>query len=201
MEYNVAIKEMVEQVKAAEEEFKKATEQIEQCKTAQKHMQELVLKVSHMGLIPINDYGFMPGKIKHTNELLVHLGDDYFVETSAHHAVSILDRRIEMLKEKKAKLQEQSVELKLKLNSVMTEQKENEEIDIIEPLDEDNNSSVNNGITEHKEIKSKEAQDKGAVEESKAVPFIPIVMEHTEKKEETQKRPKKMSKFMQQFRK
>jgi unconventional prefoldin RPB5 interactor 1 len=38
---------------------------------------------------------FMPGKIVHTNEVLVLLGDNWFVERSAKQATEIVERRLE----------------------------------------------------------------------------------------------------------
>jgi unconventional prefoldin RPB5 interactor 1 len=38
---------------------------------------------------------FMPGQLVHTNEILVLLGDNWFVERSAKQASEIVDRRIE----------------------------------------------------------------------------------------------------------
>jgi prefoldin subunit 5 len=37
----------------------------------------------------------MPGKIVHTNEVLVMLGDNWFVDRSAVQAAEIVDRRME----------------------------------------------------------------------------------------------------------
>jgi prefoldin subunit 5 len=36
----------------------------------------------------------MPGKLVHTNEILVLLGDDWFVEKSAKQACEVIDRRM-----------------------------------------------------------------------------------------------------------
>lgn len=36
----------------------------------------------------------MPGQLVHTNEILVLLGDDWFVERSANQSADIVDRRI-----------------------------------------------------------------------------------------------------------
>lgn len=36
----------------------------------------------------------MPGKLIHTNEILVLLGDNWFVEKSSKQAVELIDRRI-----------------------------------------------------------------------------------------------------------
>jgi len=37
----------------------------------------------------------MPGKLIHTNEVLVMLGDNWFVDRSAVQAAAIVDRRME----------------------------------------------------------------------------------------------------------
>ena len=37
---------------------------------------------------------FMPGQLVHTNEILVLLGDNWFVERSAKQAAHIVDRRM-----------------------------------------------------------------------------------------------------------
>jgi unconventional prefoldin RPB5 interactor 1 len=36
----------------------------------------------------------MPGKLIHTNEILVLLGDNWFVEKSAKQSVELIDRRL-----------------------------------------------------------------------------------------------------------
>lgn len=43
--------------------------------------------------IPVGKLAFMPGKLVHTNEILVLLGDQYFAERSVKQALGILDRR------------------------------------------------------------------------------------------------------------
>lgn len=35
-------------------------------------------------LIPLSSVGFIRGKLKHTNEVYVHLGANYFVQRTAH---------------------------------------------------------------------------------------------------------------------
>ena len=44
---------------------------------------------------PIGKKAFLPAKLEHTNELLVLLGDNYFVERSAKQTLAIIDRRLE----------------------------------------------------------------------------------------------------------
>ena len=44
--------------------------------------------------VQLGPLAFMPGKIVHTNEILVLLGDNWFVERSAKQATEIIGRRI-----------------------------------------------------------------------------------------------------------
>lgn len=44
--------------------------------------------------MPFGKLAFMPGQIVHTNEILVLLGDNWFVERSAKQAAEIAERRI-----------------------------------------------------------------------------------------------------------
>lgn len=39
----------------------------------------------------------MPGQLVHTNEVMVLLGDNWFVERSAKQASSLIDRRIQSM--------------------------------------------------------------------------------------------------------
>ncbi len=44
-------------------------------------------------MMPLSDVGFLQGKLKHTNEVLVFLGDSYFVERTAHECQGMIARR------------------------------------------------------------------------------------------------------------
>ncbi|XP_071480119.1 uncharacterized protein [Diadema antillarum] len=50
-------------------------------------------KVSHPIMVPFGKLAFMPGKLVHTNEILVLLGDNWFAERSAKQACDVIDRR------------------------------------------------------------------------------------------------------------
>jgi len=45
-------------------------------------------KVTHQVVIPFTTKAFMPGRLVHTNEIMVLLGDNWFVERSAKQARS-----------------------------------------------------------------------------------------------------------------
>lgn len=49
--------------------------------------------VSHEVMVPLNSLAFMPGRLVHTNEILVLLGDNWFAERSARQALAIAERR------------------------------------------------------------------------------------------------------------
>ncbi|KAI7892258.1 uncharacterized protein EV154DRAFT_505348 [Mucor mucedo] len=54
---------------------------------------------SRSAMIPLGKLAFMPGKLIHTNEILVLLGDQYYAERSAKQAIDILGRRREVVHE------------------------------------------------------------------------------------------------------
>ncbi|KAI8066621.1 hypothetical protein BC940DRAFT_60071 [Gongronella butleri] len=56
-------------------------------------------KTSHQAMIPIGKLAFMPGKLIHTNEIMVHLGDQYYVERSAKQARAMADQRKQLVEE------------------------------------------------------------------------------------------------------
>ena len=45
-------------------------------------------------MVPLTSKAFMPGQLVHTNEILVLLGENYFLETSATKAAQLADRRL-----------------------------------------------------------------------------------------------------------
>lgn len=48
-------------------------------------------------MVPICKVAYMPGKLVHTNELLVLLGDNWFVEKSAKQACELVERRLKSI--------------------------------------------------------------------------------------------------------
>ena len=51
-------------------------------------------KISHQVMVPLGRLAFIPGRVKHTNEILCLLGDNWFAERSAKQAAQIVERRI-----------------------------------------------------------------------------------------------------------
>ena len=52
------------------------------------------LSLSENCMVPIGKLAFMKGKLTHTNEILVYLGEGYFVKYSASQAIALCNRRI-----------------------------------------------------------------------------------------------------------
>ena len=52
-----------------------------------------MLMISTLVQVPLGSVAFMPGKLVHTNEITVLLGDNWFAERSASQAVEIVAGR------------------------------------------------------------------------------------------------------------
>ena len=59
-----------------------------------KRIETLPNELNYDIMVPISKVAFMPGKLIHTNEVLVLLGDNWFVDRSAQQACQIIDRRL-----------------------------------------------------------------------------------------------------------
>lgn len=99
-------------------------------------------KITHDVMVPFGSLAFMPGQFVHTNEILVLLGDNYFVECSAKQAVDIVTRRIQGVDEKIAGLNKQKNLLvpRADFTSEMIDMAQGrlEQHEITEPYDEEN---------------------------------------------------------------
>ncbi|ELU17218.1 hypothetical protein CAPTEDRAFT_210509 [Capitella teleta] len=83
------------------ESFKRDYESLKQ------RLKTLPEKVTHDVMVPFGRLAFMPGQLIHTNEIMVLLGDNWFVERSAKQATDILCRRMQGLDEQIADLNKQ----------------------------------------------------------------------------------------------
>ncbi|CAF0989054.1 unnamed protein product [Didymodactylos carnosus] len=62
--------------------------------TLKQRLQTMPDVLSYDCMIPFGRLAFIPGKIIHTNELNVLLGENYFVQRSCKQAINIVDRRL-----------------------------------------------------------------------------------------------------------
>lgn len=64
-------------------------------------------ELSYEIMVPISKKGFMPGKLIHTNEILVLVGDNWMIERSAKQSGAMIDRRLLGIEEHIKKLNEE----------------------------------------------------------------------------------------------
>ena len=65
-----------------------------------KILESLPDKRVHKCMVPLSKVAFCPGRLVHTNEITVLLGDGYFAEVSAKTARSLVEHRLEMVEER-----------------------------------------------------------------------------------------------------
>ncbi|CAG2222638.1 URI1 [Mytilus edulis] len=111
-------------------------------------------KVTHDVMVPFGPLAFMPGKLVHTNEILVLLGENWFVERSAKQACGIIDRRSKSIHKEIENLHKQKGLLQPRLDAVEGQfSKETDTFDIVEEYNEEKekNGKVNLlYLTQHK---------------------------------------------------
>ncbi|KAL1918486.1 uncharacterized protein VTP21DRAFT_3146 [Calcarisporiella thermophila] len=78
-------------------------------------LSDLPSKTSHQVMVPLGKCAFVPGKLIHTNEVMVRLGEEYFAERSASQACDIIDRRLNDTQEQIENLRKNVEEIKIKL--------------------------------------------------------------------------------------
>ncbi|KAG0251923.1 uri1, prefoldin-like chaperone [Mortierella polycephala] len=112
---------------------------------------DLPKETTHNAMVPIGNLAFMPGKLIHTNEVLVMLGDNWFVDRSAVQAAEIVDRRMELVQENITKLKAQEDEIRSKSGiapGLLGGQEYNEEglpiVEITEPYYSDDEEDKSN---------------------------------------------------------
>ncbi|KAJ2312086.1 hypothetical protein H4S02_005221 [Coemansia sp. RSA 2611] len=70
----------------------------------QQTLAELPTEIEYDAMVPVGPLAFFPGKLVSTNEILVLLGDNWFVERSAAQAAAIARRREQFVDEKIAEV-------------------------------------------------------------------------------------------------
>ncbi|EYC28898.1 hypothetical protein Y032_0007g3488 [Ancylostoma ceylanicum] len=102
-------------------------------------LEELPRKRTHSVMCPVGSVGFLPASIVHTNEVLVGLGDGYFVDTTCYDAVQILQRRKKVVEKNIADLHEHENLLKnysKYARELFERQRNSDEVEIREEYDE-----------------------------------------------------------------
>ena len=95
---SLALSQLTEQVRlkaeATREKGRVMLQHREEYSTLADRLETLSDLTQHKVMVPMTSKAFMPGKLVHTNEILVLLGDNWFVETSAKNAAAIARRRV-----------------------------------------------------------------------------------------------------------
>ncbi|ETN78884.1 prefoldin, alpha subunit [Necator americanus] len=102
-------------------------------------LEELPRKRTHSIMCPIGSVGFLPATIVHSNEVLVGLGDGYFVDTTCYDAAEILQRRKKIVEKNIADLHEHENLVKnysKYARELFERQRNSDEVEIREEYDE-----------------------------------------------------------------
>ena len=120
--------------------------------------------MTHKVMVPMTSKAFMPGTLVHTNEVLVLLGDNWFIQTSAKKATEIADRRIKKCDEILENLEKELnlVEGWKKQAQTLTKDK-SECVEITEDYDEDKEKEWKKthaeNVKKERSTKSKESNE------------------------------------------
>lgn len=120
--------------------------------------------MTHKVMVPMTSKAFMPGTLVHTNEVLVLLGDNWFIQTSAKKAAEIADRRIKKCDEILESLEKELnlVEGWKKQAQTLTKDK-SECVEITEDYDEDKEMEWKKthaeNVKKERSTKSKESKE------------------------------------------
>ena len=119
---------------------------INEYETLKSNMEMLVKKLCHPVMAPIchnmrredAPIAFMPGYLDHTNQVMVSLGDNWFVDRSVSQAVEIADRRIQYCEDRKKEVEKevQAIQSWLTFTNELAEEKK-DLVEIMEDYDEE----------------------------------------------------------------
>jgi len=120
-----------------EENCKKLNKFIEDYEAVKLSLLSLSEKCKHPVMVPFGNVAFMSGSLVHTNDVLVLLGDNWFVEQSTKQTVDILSRRVTALQTQVDKLQTRMRGIKTELSYAKElAEDSSDKVEIIEPYDE-----------------------------------------------------------------
>jgi len=122
---------------SVEEDYQKLKKFIDDYEAVKSSLTLLSEKCRHPVMVPFGSVAFMSGSLVHTNDVLVLLGDNWFVEQSAAQTIDILSRRIAALQSQAEKLQARMQQIKTELGYAQGLAEEGSDtVEIVEPYDE-----------------------------------------------------------------
>ncbi|CAD5117273.1 DgyrCDS6062 [Dimorphilus gyrociliatus] len=101
-----------------EESIRQMSKYKDDYQVLQNTLKTLPDKYSYDILVPFGNKAFMPGKLVHTNEILVLLGDNWFVEKSAKDASQIVSRRMKVIENQIQDIEKQKQLLKSRVENL-----------------------------------------------------------------------------------
>lgn len=93
-----------EQIYAAPDPTSSLSQSLTDLESLHALLTDLPLRLHHEVLVPISPVGFLIGRIKHSNEVMVHLGAEWYIKRTCAQAAEIIERRIEAGKPKELQL-------------------------------------------------------------------------------------------------
>eukprot|EP00761_Pharyngomonas_kirbyi_P001507 gb/GECH01001511.1/.p1 GENE.gb/GECH01001511.1/~~gb/GECH01001511.1/.p1 ORF type:complete len:348 (+),score=142.12 gb/GECH01001511.1/:1-1044(+) len=144
-----------ESVKQRKNKIDNLKQELDTCKDTHSVVEALPRKIEHEIMVPLGDIAYMPGKLIHTNELLVLLGDNYFAKRSAYQTEGILTRREDLMKERIHKLNMELDQIYSKMGLISNFEEDDDEL--LKPPTEQNSEK---GGTILKQPQSKDSNDK-----------------------------------------
>lgn len=106
-----------ERIESVREQLSQLQDQVDRFDAVADTLTELPKKLSHKVMVPLGKRAMVPGKIVRSNEVLAHLGDEYFSWRSTPQALEIIERKKKAL-HKEIETQEENLR---ELNSKKTE--------------------------------------------------------------------------------
>jgi prefoldin alpha subunit len=108
--------------------------------TLDEQLQVLPQSISHQIMVPFTSQAILPAKLVKTNEVTVLLGDNYFAKCSAHHARSIVRRRLDVVERKISEAEKQVHEMRLRLQHSLEMSSSEGVCEIMEPYQSDDST-------------------------------------------------------------
>uniref|UniRef100_K3WL84 Hsp70-Hsp90 organising protein n=1 Tax=Globisporangium ultimum (strain ATCC 200006 / CBS 805.95 / DAOM BR144) TaxID=431595 RepID=K3WL84_GLOUD len=82
-----------ERIEETQAQIAKLQDELEKYADVARTIADLPKKLTHQVMVPLGKRAMMPGKIVRSNEILAHLGDEYFAWQSASSAVTTIERK------------------------------------------------------------------------------------------------------------
>ncbi|ETO75856.1 prefoldin, alpha subunit [Phytophthora nicotianae P1976] len=97
-----------ERIESVREQVTQLQDQVDRFDAVADTLTELPKKLSHKVMVPLGKRAMVPGKIVRSNEVLAHLGDEYFSWRSTPQALEIIERKKKALR-KQIEMQEENL--------------------------------------------------------------------------------------------